>query len=70
MKTVHQYAEDGKISIRNIRRDVNEKLKVQKDSGLSEDNIKRALDNIQELTDEKIKNIDSIVIEKEKDILI
>ena len=57
MKTVHEYAEDGKISIRNIRRDVNEKLKTQKDSGLSEDNLKRALDNIQELTDEKIKYI-------------
>ena len=70
MKTVHQYAEDGKISIRNIRRDVNEKLKVQKDSGLSEDNLKRALDNVQELTNEKIKNIDDIVVEKEKDILI
>jgi len=70
MKTVHQYAEDGKISIRNIRRDVNEKLKVQKDNGLSEDNLKRALDNVQELTNEKIKNIDDIVVEKEKDILI
>ena len=69
MKTVHQYAEDGKVSIRNIRRDVNEKLKMQKDSGLSEDNLKRALDNVQELTDGKIKNIDGIVIEKEKDIL-
>ena len=70
MKTVHQYAEDGKVSIRNIRRDVNEKLKMQKDSGLSEDNLKRALDNVQELTDGKIKNIDTIVSEKEKDILI
>tara|TARA_Y100000590_G_C15132849_1_gene793158 strand:+ start:70 stop:621 length:552 start_codon:yes stop_codon:yes gene_type:complete len=70
MKTVHQYAEDGKVSIRNIRRDINEKLKAEKDNGLSEDNLKRALDNIQELTDEKIKNIDNIVIEKEKDILI
>jgi len=70
MKTVHQYAEDGKISIRNIRRDINEKLKAEKDNGLSEDNLKRALDNVQELTDEKIKNIDSIVSEKEKDILI
>ena len=69
MKTVHQYAEEGKISIRNIRRDINEKLKGQKENGLSEDNLKRALDNIQELTDGKIKNIDVIVIEKEKDIL-
>ena len=70
MKTVHQYAEDGKVSIRNVRRDINEKLKVEKDSGLSEDNLKRALDNVQELTDEKIKYIDNIIIEKEKDILL
>ena len=70
MKTVHQYAEDGKVSIRNIRRDINERLKAEKDNGLSEDNLKRALDNVQELTDQKIKNIDSIIVEKEKDILI
>ena len=70
MKTVHKFAEDGKISIRNIRRDINDQLKNEKDSGLSEDNFKRALDNVQELTDDFIKKIDSIVIEKEKDILI
>ncbi|MBI44544.1 MAG: ribosome recycling factor [Candidatus Marinimicrobia bacterium] len=70
MKTVHQYAEDGKVSIRNIRRDINDRLKSQKDNGLSEDNLKRALDNVQELTDANIKKVDSIVIEKEKDILI
>ena len=70
MKTVHQYAEDGKVSIRNIRRDINDRLKAQKDSGLSEDNVKRALDNVQELTDANIKKVDSIIIEKEKDILI
>ena len=70
MKTVHEYAEDGKVSIRNIRRDINDRLKAQKDSGLSEDNVKRALDNVQELTDANIKKVDSIIIEKEKDILI
>jgi ribosome recycling factor len=70
MKTVHQYAEDGKVSIRNIRRDINDRLKAQKDSGLSEDNVKRALDNVQELTDANIKKVDSIIVEKEKDILI
>jgi len=69
MKTVHKFAEEGKISIRNIRRDVNDQLKNEKDNGLSEDNLKRSLDNVQELTDEYIKKIDSIIIEKEKDIL-
>ena len=70
MKTVHKFSEDGKISIRNIRRDINEQLKAAKDNGLSEDNLKRALDNIQELTDEKIKNIEEIVLNKEKDMSI
>ena len=69
MKTVHKFAEEGKISIRNIRRDVNDQLKNEKDNGLSEDNLKRSLDNVQELTDEYIKKIDSMVIVKEKDIL-
>ncbi len=69
MKTVHKFAEEGKISIRNIRRDVNDQLKNEKDNGLSEDNLKRSLDNVQELTNEYIKKIDSMVVEKEKDIL-
>ena len=70
MKTVHRFAEEGKISIRNIRRDINDQFKTEKDSGLSEDNFKRSLDNVQELTDKYIKKVDSIVLEKEKDILI
>ena len=70
MKTVHQFAEEGKISIRNIRRDINDQLKNEKDSGLSEDNFKRSLDNVQELTNDYIKKIDSMILEKEKDILI
>ena len=41
-----------------------------KDDGVSEDNIKRALDNIQELTDESIKKLDDMSAEKEKEILI
>ena len=43
--------------------------KHEKESGLSEDNYKRALDNIQELTDEYIKKINSLVEVKEKDLL-
>ena len=69
VKSVHKYSEEGKISIRNIRRDINDQLKKEKDDGLSEDNHKRALDNIQELTDESINQIDAIVSEKEKILL-
>tara|TARA_B100000579_G_scaffold437774_1_gene468934 strand:- start:2188 stop:2739 length:552 start_codon:yes stop_codon:yes gene_type:complete len=68
-KVAHKFGEDGKISIRNIRRDANDQLKKEKDSGLSEDNLKRALDNTQELTDKYIKKIDEILVAKEKDIL-
>ena len=69
VKGAYKFGEDGKVSIRNIRRDANDQLKKEKDSGLSEDNLKRALDNIQELTDEYIKKIDAIILAKEKDIL-
>ena len=70
IKYMHKIIEEGKISIRNIRRDMNEKIKKMKDDGVSEDNIKRALDNIQEFTDESIKKLDDMSAEKEKEILI
>ena len=70
MKTAHQIAEDSRISIRNIRRTVNEELKdLEKNKSLSEDNLKRALDNIQELTDEFIEKLNTIQSNKEKEIL-
>ena len=69
VKGAYKFGEDGKVSIRNIRRDANEQLKKEKDAGLSEDNLKRALDNIQELTDEYIKKIDEVISAKEKGIL-
>ena len=70
IKYMQKIIEEGKISIRNIRREMNEKIKKMKDDGVSEDNIKRALDNIQELTDESIKKLDDMSAEKEKEILI
>ena len=71
MKSAHQIAEDSRISIRNIRRTVNEELKdLEKNKSLSEDNLKRALDNIQELTDQYIERINSALKNKEDEILI
>ena len=70
IKYMHKIIEEGKISIRNIRLEMNEKIKKMKDDGISEDNIKRALDNIQEFTDESIKKLDDMSAEKEKEILI
>ena len=69
IKHVHKIIEEGRVSIRNIRRDVNERVKKMKDEGLSEDNIKRALDNVQETTDNSIKKLNSIAESKEKEIL-
>ena len=69
IKHVHKIIEEGRVSIRNIRREVNDKVKKLKDEGLSEDNIKRALDNIQETTDDSIKKLNNIADSKEKEIL-
>tara|TARA_Y100001970_G_scaffold284856_1_gene403133 strand:+ start:1159 stop:1713 length:555 start_codon:yes stop_codon:yes gene_type:complete len=70
IKFVHKIIEDGRISIRSIRRDANDNLKKQeKDSDLSEDNLRRALDNIQEMTDEYINKLNDIQNLKEKEIL-
>ena len=71
VKQVHKIIEDGKIAIRNIRRDANEQLKkMEKSHDLSEDNLKRELDNVQELTNQCINNLDEVQKNKEKEILI
>ena len=70
VKVVHKIIEEGRISTRNLRRDANEQLKeLEKNHELSEDNLKRGLDNIQELTDEFIKKLNDIQDSKEKEIL-
>ena len=71
VKIVHKMIEDGRVAIRNIRRDVNDHLKkMEKDGDLSEDNLKRALDNVQETTDEFIKELNALQEMKEKDLMI
>ena len=70
VKVIHKIIEDGRIAVRNLRREANEQLKeLEKNHEISEDNLKRALDNIQELTDEFIKKLNSIQDLKEKEIL-
>jgi ribosome recycling factor len=59
--------EESKIAIRNHRREMNEVLKKQKN--LSEDDVKKALDQVQKKTDEKIAEVDVVIASKEKDIL-
>ena len=66
-KVAGQYAESTRVSIRNIRRDGMDDVKKDKD--LSEDDKKRESDNVQKLTDEKIKVVDDMLTSKEKDIM-
>ena len=70
VKLVKSEAEDGKIAIRNIRRDSNEALKkLLKDKTISEDDERRAQDDVQKLTDKFVAEVDKLVAEKEKEIL-
>ncbi|HEY0488027.1 MAG TPA: ribosome recycling factor [Telluria sp.] len=63
-------AEDAKIAVRNIRRDANESLKkLVKDKAISEDEERRASDEIQKLTDKFVLDIEKVVTEKEKEVL-
>ncbi|MDM5177468.1 ribosome recycling factor [Massilia sp. CCM 8695] len=70
VKLVKGEAEDAKIAIRNIRRDANESLKkLVKDKACSEDDERRASDEIQKLTDKFVIDVDKMVAEKEKEVL-
>lgn len=69
VKQVSKYGEDGKIAVRNVRRDTLEKLKAMKSAGLSEDEIKSGEKDVQNLTDKFCKNIEVIVAEKDKEIM-
>lgn len=70
VKLVKNEAEDAKIAIRNIRRDANEQVKkLVKDKLASEDDERRATDEIQKLTDKFISDVDRMVVDKEKEVL-
>ena len=63
-------AEDGKVAIRNIRRDANDLCKkMKKDGEMTEDEQKASEKSVQDLTDKFIKEIDSITAKKEKEIM-
>ena len=62
--------EDSKVAVRNIRRDAIDKYKkMEKSHEITEDDLKGAEDDIQKMTDKFTKEIDSIVSEKEKEIM-
>jgi ribosome recycling factor len=70
VKLVKSEAEDAKIAIRNIRRDANESLKkLLKEKACSEDDERRAQDEVQKLTDKFVLEVDKLVVDKEKEVL-
>jgi ribosome recycling factor len=69
-KTVKKMAEEGKIKLRNARRDANEELKaLKKNNKMSEDELFTAQDEVQKLTDQYIEKTDKILATKEKEIM-
>lgn len=68
-KEVKKKAEDGKVAIRNIRRDGNDAFKKLAKAEVSEDEIKQLEDQIQKLTDKYIKDIDALMEAKTKEIM-
>lgn len=70
VKLLKKIGETAKINIRNIRREANEEAKrLQKESKISEDELKNRYEEIQMLTDQYIKKVDEIIKKKEKEIL-
>lgn len=70
VKVVKKKSEEAKISIRNIRRDSNEELKkIEKEKHLSEDDVKKSLEEIQKLTDLYIEKVEEVLKHKENEIM-
>lgn len=70
VKVVHKTAEENRIAIRNLRREANDIFKkLEKDKSISEDESKKAQEDMQKLTDKYIKEVDNIMNAKEKEIL-
>lgn len=69
-KVARKYTEDAKVALRNIRRDANDSLKkLEKDKVLSEDELKKSMDDIQKLTDAYVAKADAKAAAKEKEIM-
>ena len=70
VKHAHGIIEEGKVTVRNVRRDVNGRLKaLESGHEISGDNLHRAMDNIQELTNEHMSRLDTVFQAREQEIL-
>ncbi len=69
-RLVHKLSEDGRNSVRAVRRDANERLKkLLKEHKITEDDEKKGLDEVQKITDQHIKQIDEVQAKKDQDLL-
>src|SRR6195256_5113328 len=69
-RLVHKLSEDGRNSVRQVRRDANERLKkFLKDHQISEDDEQKGLDEVQKITDQHIKQIDEVQSKKDAELL-
>lgn len=69
-RLVHKYSEDGRNSVRQVRRDANDRLKkLLKEHKISEDDERRALEDVQKITDQHVSLIDDIQKKKDQDLL-
>ena len=70
VKQIHKYAENGKVAIRNIRRDAMDSFKkMQKASEITEDDLKDLEKKLQKLTDDKCKEVDNVLAAKERELM-
>ena len=70
VKVASKYAEEGKVAVRNVRREAMDSVKKEEKAGdLSEDESRDRQDDIQKLTDKYVKRMDEVFAEKEKDIM-
>ena len=69
VKYTHNEGEQAKISIRNFRKEANEKIKKLQKDGLPEDEAKRSEDKVQDLTNNYTAKVDEILVRKEKEIM-
>ena len=70
VKQIHKYGENGKVAIRNIRRDAMDYFKkMEKKSEITEDELKAAEKDLQKMTDDRCKKIDELLAKKEKELM-
>ena len=70
VKIAHRHAEEGRVAIRNVRREAKEMIeKLEEDGDIAEDDAKRGLDELQKLTDKYIADVEALLAGKDKEIM-